>query len=87
VFNGVKESSSLDIYPNPAFWYINIQNTTGHPADLLIFDQSGRIVRSLRNQKESDMRLEVSELPTGRYHVLLRTKDGDVLSGFVKLDY
>lgn len=82
-----KSEINAIIYPNPAFWYINIQNNTGHPADLLIFDQSGRIVRSLRNQKEPEMRLEVSELPTGRYHVLLRTKDGDVLSGFVKLDY
>lgn len=57
--------SYLDVYPNPASHYINIQSK-----DLIminIYNVSGQLVRSIPNHNEDNIMVDVSDMDNGLY--------------------
>ncbi len=67
-----KESSLLDIFPNPAYSVVNIKNKVAHNKSLLqIKDATGKIV--LKREINLDETITVDQLSEGIYIVELQT--------------
>jgi hypothetical protein len=59
----------LEIYPNPAENQINIQLQSESQAQVTIFDQSGRQVKSILTEKATTVKIDINDLPKGIYTV------------------
>ncbi len=81
---GVKESkllsSKVSIYPNPATNKFTVSGIGNYPAEISLFDITGRVVKSekVRSEKEE---ISVSHLPTGIYLYQIKTPEGKTHRG------
>jgi len=69
-----ENNSSFEVYPNPANDHVNviINATDKNETMILLYNQSGqKIVEALIDQ---DLRLDVSKLTAGMYHLVLQNK-------------
>lgn len=69
--------SNLKIYPNPAFDFIRLKESTGVKS-LVIYNLVGRKVKKFDAEKGKSYR--IADLPKGMYLVQLLGKDGKVLT-------
>ncbi|MCW3127087.1 MAG: hypothetical protein JWO03_2745 [Bacteroidetes bacterium] len=67
--NGIADTHDefVNIFPNPASGFINVQNITDGPAELILTDVSGRAVRNISFEKA--LRLDISAIPAGIYTI------------------
>lgn len=73
-------NESLSIFPNPTKGSFKIESET-YPAEISIFDISGRPVKSIENYSGNE--ISVRELSTGSYFVKLRNIDGTSIGKLV----
>jgi len=90
VVNNNKQSSArINVFPNPAVNYINIQTKAGQKgrADISISSASGQIVfkKEYTVTNESILYIDLQKLTPGNYFVRLKSPDGEITNlPFVK---
>ncbi|MEO1261530.1 MAG: T9SS type A sorting domain-containing protein [Bacteroidota bacterium] len=57
----------VEIFPNPATQYIEIQNIGEEPGFITLHDFSGQVVRQLKKAEHTKATINVSDLPNGIY--------------------
>lgn len=82
-------TSEMSVYPNPAsnMLRFNLSSTTMGRVDAAIFDFSGRRMQVREFTKQSDTlsdELNVADLPSGVYQLVITSTDGVVSRSFVK---
>ncbi|MBI3512127.1 MAG: T9SS type A sorting domain-containing protein [Bacteroidetes bacterium] len=78
--NTINEENNLLIYPNPASANLNIINISGKTI-LLVYNSLGELV--LEKETESDLTLDVSQLPAGVYTMVVNDDEGRVINKIV----
>lgn len=69
-------SSSVTLFPNPAFDFLTIQSPidfSATPAIITLYDQTGRLVKTIETTSSN---INISDLPNGFYTVNCRTAKG-----------
>lgn len=90
----VKNHSSanykIEIFPNPANNYLNINLTDiANPESASIFDQKGNHIESISFTKgniDKYFRIDVSQYPTGVYFIRIRNKKNELKAKFIKVE-
>ncbi len=84
---GVPTASAavLSVFPNPASGEIMLQGLSSGPADIQIWDMSGRVARSGRSETVQGVaRMDVSSLAPGHYYLVARQDGRPMVAPFVK---
>lgn len=72
------------VYPNPAAHYIELDLDYEGSYDFTVYNELGRKVLSTHVQ-QGITKIDVSELPSGMYQVIIKNKDGNRSISFYKL--
>ena len=72
----------INIHPNPAKDYIDVQPVQLSPLNTTIIDPLGSVVQQGRS---TGNRIDVSDIPSGTYFLRLEWAEGLVIRRFVKL--
>lgn len=72
---------NMGIRPNPASQYVELELTTDNMIDISIIDNLGRVVKQITQLSKT---VEVSELPSGTYHIKANTGDKSYQTRFIK---
>jgi hypothetical protein len=75
----IQPDDSLSIYPNPASEVVTIISGGTSIQGVSVLNVLGENVLNMPNLRESDITLDVSELPSGTYFVHIETANGSVL--------
>lgn len=84
---GRKAKSELKIYPNPAIEFVNLEITSSMQMEvgLVLFNTSGQILLSQKVNLQdgvTNVRLDLTSIPPGSYHVnLSNTKNVEISGG------
>lgn len=83
--NEIRNSTILQLYPNPATNVINIRTDKAYAGNVLIKDVTGRIVVTAQ-MSNGRVNMNVQQLPAGVYYVTLNEVNGEQWEGrFTKL--
>ena len=68
-----QNTNQLKIYPNPAKQYANISLpfSTNKNSIIKLFDVSGKIVKTITTEGASEIRINISDLSNGVYHIIV----------------
>lgn len=75
-------SKTLVVFPNPTSDFIRVANAPFEIERFSIYDYTGRLV--LEDISPEDSAIDVSELPSGAYHLKLRTQKAVMVESFIK---
>ncbi len=78
----------LEVFPNPASEYINVDFKLDIESTLQIYDATGKeMYRSDMSNGPIDQRIDISQMPQGIYHMVI-SSDGEILdqSKFIKIN-
>jgi hypothetical protein len=75
----------INVFPNPATNYVQIQSPKLAIENIIITDGIGRTVLQNTPTDKRNIQLNVSELPQGVYHIQLQTEKGTVVKQLVIL--
>jgi len=76
--------STVNIYPNPASTFINVDVINGHRVGTIrIYNTVGTLVKTLEING-SEKEIEISELPTGLYIISIEDKKEPLIKQFIK---
>ncbi|WP_432412097.1 HYR domain-containing protein [Rasiella sp. SM2506] len=80
------DSASLTMYPNPATDFVLLSNPQNIPLkEVSIYDVTGRLIKKVdASATTSEVRLDVSELASATYMILINTEAGQVIKQLVK---
>lgn len=84
----LQANNTVEVYPNPASDVIKISiesPNTSRIKEAKIYNNIGKIIYDELHNSESHIRINISELPEGLYHVLLTTSEGIHRSKFTKI--
>lgn len=73
--NDVNNDVSLSIYPNPANGIVNINSDYTENSDIQIFNISGSLIKSLNNRKLNNLKINLSDLPSGSYLIKIKNNE------------
>ena len=83
---GIGNDATMTIYPNPADGELNVTWKTARRVDIVIYDMSGRVVKTFRDREGKYCRINVGGLEKGVYVLRLKGDNGEVGSNkFTKL--
>ncbi|NOQ25922.1 MAG: T9SS type A sorting domain-containing protein [Bacteroidales bacterium] len=83
-FDKVITKPAVNIYPNPANSYINVQVTNAKANGMIsIYSVTGALVK-LVEMDESEREINISELPSGLYLITVDTKKEAITKHFIK---
>ena len=70
--------ASVSVFPNPASNYLitDLNRSQNNTAHLQLFDNTGRLIKSLKAQGNQYVSLERNDLPAGIYHLQIDWDDG-----------
>ncbi len=74
--------ASVNVYPNPANDFVSV-DASERIREISIINQQGQVVQKLGNSLQQ-ARIDVSELPTGFYTLLLDTENGVMIRKLIK---
>ncbi|NOQ27947.1 MAG: T9SS type A sorting domain-containing protein [Bacteroidales bacterium] len=75
---------AVNVYPNPASSYINVQVTNAKANGMIsIYSATGALVK-LVEMDESEREIDISELPSGLYLITVETKKEAITKQFIK---
>jgi len=87
------EGTTLSVYPNPMYGQTQISFNLPQKSPIMIqlFNQSGQLIRSIRNQEFFDKGVheiifDKSQIPEGFYHLILQTNSAQLVQKIVILD-
>jgi Secretion system C-terminal sorting domain/HYR domain/Lectin C-type domain len=77
--------ASLSVYPNPASNYINISNPNQlNLQTVQLFDVMGRLVKTFRVDGTQNQRLDISEIASATYFIIISTKNEEIIKQIIK---
>lgn len=77
----------VEVYPNPTIDYLYLEpiNVTDKPVSIEIFDQTGRVFYTVKEESFQDIKkILVSSIPSGNYLIRLKQADKIRLKTFIK---
>ncbi len=77
-----QNSENFKLYPNPVSDFLNIDIENIQKYEISIFDNNGKLVKAGKN---SNGKINVSDLPQGTYTLQLRNTEQNLTSVFIKL--
>ena len=84
VIDIVDGKSTVNVYPNPASTFINIDVINGHRVGMVrIYNTVGTLVKSL-DMNGSEKEIDISELPTGLYIISIEDEKEPLFKQFIK---
>jgi acetyl esterase/lipase len=72
----IADSKELNIYPNPANTYIQVDLPEGQINEIEIFSMTGQLMQRLNNDIFNTIEIPVSNLPLGTYIIRVGTENG-----------
>jgi Zn-dependent metalloprotease/chitodextrinase len=83
-FDDISAKPAINLYPNPASSYINVQitNATAHGV-ISIYNSIGALVKVV-DIEDSEREVNISELPSGLYIISIETKKEALTKQFIK---
>jgi subtilisin family serine protease len=83
-FDDISTKPAINLYPNPASSYINVQvtNATAHGV-ISIYNSTGALVKVV-DIEDSEREVNISELPSGLYIISIETKKEALTKQFIK---
>lgn len=77
--------NSFSVYPNPSNDVVNIENTINALIqDISITDMNGRVVKTMKFNGESSIKLSISDLTTGIYMMNINSDKGSITRKIIK---
>lgn len=70
--NEIEASTVLNLWPNPAKHYINLEGLSGLENELILLNSRGQIITKYEITNQIALQLNISELPEGMYIVQLK---------------
>ncbi len=84
VNENVNGKSTVNIYPNPASTFINVNVINGHRVGTIrIYNTVGTLVKTLE-MNGSEKEVDISELPTGLYIISIEDEKEPLVKQFIK---
>ena len=81
----LKIETGLKIFPNLVTHDCIIQTDLEHPFEAIyLYDQQGRIMKSVRELRTNRYTLDMSDLPSGLYFARVMTRAGSSVSRLIK---
>jgi glycosidase len=86
-----KEEFLIQIFPNPTSDFLNVSftNELNSKVDYIILNEKGQVVKEIKNQSvnsgENSKMIDVSNLKSGAYHLLIKTQNGFSNKEFLKM--
>lgn len=77
----IQTLESMGVRPNPASQFVELELNTENMIDITIIDNLGRVVKQISQNSKT---VEVSELPSGTYHIKAQTGDKSYQTRFIK---
>ena len=75
----------LLVYPNPADGYVNLDFTgKKETVTIQLYDAAGRLVKSGSTSNQSPLRIELANLPAGKYYVQVSDGESTATGTFLK---
>jgi polyhydroxybutyrate depolymerase len=78
---GDNEIASIGVYPNPTSDVLRIENTEAKILNVSVFNTTGQLVKEFSGSTNT---IDVSELQTGVYQIMVATEKGLYSNSFVK---
>jgi polyhydroxybutyrate depolymerase len=78
---GENEIASIGVYPNPTSDVLRIENTEAKILNVSVFNTTGQLVKEFSGSTNT---IDVSELQTGVYQIMVATEKGLYSNSFVK---
>lgn len=72
---------SIEVYPNPANDFLNIENLDSKVLTVSVYNTTGQLMVELSGLTN---RIDIKNLDTGLYHLLVTTEDGFYSNSFLK---
>ncbi|NOQ27531.1 MAG: M6 family metalloprotease domain-containing protein [Bacteroidales bacterium] len=83
-FDNVNITPAVNVYPNPASSYINVQVTNAKANGMIsIYSATGALVKVVE-MNESEREIDISELASGLYLITVDTKKEAITKQFIK---
>lgn len=79
-----KSDLGITVYPNPAIDEINVRSKAAKIKQISIVDISGRSIKTVLSNQDNDMSINVSDLESGSYILIINTDKGRYNSKFIK---
>jgi polyhydroxybutyrate depolymerase len=76
-----QQVSTVGVYPNPATNVLRIENLESKVLNVSVFNTTGQLVKEFSNLNGS---IDISDLYTGVYHIMIATEKGLFSNSFVK---
>ncbi|MAZ72967.1 MAG: hypothetical protein CMC70_07445 [Flavobacteriaceae bacterium] len=77
--------ATLALYPNPAKDFVMVSNPANIEIEAVqVYDLAGRLVKTFAMNNSINQRLEISELATASYLLLIVTEDGQITKQIIK---
>jgi polyhydroxybutyrate depolymerase len=76
-----EQVSTVGVYPNPATNVLRIENLESRVLNVSVFNTTGQLVKEFSNLNGS---IDISDLDTGVYHIMIATEKGLFSNSFVK---
>ncbi|MBU8892286.1 MAG: S8 family serine peptidase [Bacteroidales bacterium] len=84
VNDNINGKSTVNIYPNPASTFINVDVINGHRVGTIrIYNMVGTLVKTLE-MNGSEKEVDISELPTGLYIISIEDEKEPLVKQFIK---
>ncbi|MGB0369057.1 MAG: T9SS type A sorting domain-containing protein, partial [Flavobacteriales bacterium] len=78
---GETQISTVGVYPNPTSDVLRIENLEAKISNVSVFNTTGQLVKEFTNVSTS---VDVSDLPSGVYKIMVATEKGLYSNSFVK---
>jgi subtilisin family serine protease len=83
-FGNIETTPSINLYPNPANSYINVEIANALPNGVIsIYNSTGALVKVV-DIEDSEREVNISELPSGLYIISVETKKEALTKQFIK---
>ena len=76
--------NSISIYPNPTKDLLNIVSPLIGITNIDVFDLLGRMMKSIQINNQGNYQLDMSELETSMYFVMINTNEGSITKRVIK---
>lgn len=84
---GVEEfiDVKLEIYPNPTSHMLHIASTEQSIENIKVLNQNGQLIMNQNGRNKTLLRLDVSDLISGAYYLIIQTNKGRIAKRFLKV--
>jgi len=83
--NNVDAKAGIKLFPNPANNYLTIESASFVLSKIVIINAVGETVKTVEAKNTTSQKVDISELSTGVYHIMINGKNGEsIMKQFIK---